>query len=85
MEELVTDRDHLSDLLRYEGKYVVIKGPEVIGIYTERHAALRKTATRFGDQPVFVKQIVAKEPMISMGGVILGWRCTLLTWDLSAP
>jgi hypothetical protein len=71
MEELVTYRDHLRDLLRHEGKYVVIKGPEVIGIYAERHAALRKTVTRFGDQPVFVKQIVAKEPMISMGGVIL--------------
>jgi hypothetical protein len=71
IEELVTYRDHLRDLLRDEGKYVVIKGPEVIGIYAERQAALHEAATRFGDQPVLVKQIVAKEPMITMGGVVL--------------
>ena len=68
---LVTYRDHLKELLRDEGQYVLIKGHEVVGIYAERDEALRGAATRFGDQPALVKKIVAKEPMISMGGVIL--------------
>ena len=55
MEELVTYRDHLKDLLRDEGKYVVIKGREVIGIFAERGDALCEAAIRFGDQPVLVK------------------------------
>jgi hypothetical protein len=70
-EHLVTYRDHLKELLHDKGKYVLIKGHEVVGIYAERDEAMREAIARFGGQPVLIKQIVAKEPMISMGGVIL--------------
>jgi hypothetical protein len=46
-------------------------GGEIIGIYAEEKEAMREVIARFGDQPVLIKQIAAKEPMISMGGVIL--------------
>jgi hypothetical protein len=69
-KNLVACRDHLKELLRDKGKYVLIVEGKIIGIYTEEQEALREAATRFGDQPVLVKQIVAKEPIFSMGGVI---------------
>jgi hypothetical protein len=70
IEEMVAYRDHLKERLRDKGKYVVIKGREIIGIYSDEKEALIEAATRFGTEPVFVKQIVAKEPYIYMGGVV---------------
>ena len=69
--DLVTYRDHLKELLRDKGKYVLIVEGEIIGIYAEEQEALHEAATRFGDKPILVKQIVAKEPMITLGGAIL--------------
>jgi hypothetical protein len=70
IEEMVTCRDNLKELLRHKGKYVVIKGREVIGIYADQRDAEIEAATRFGSEPVFIKEIVAKEPYIYMGGVV---------------
>lgn len=69
-EHLVTYRDHLDELLRHKGKYVVIKGREIIGIYADEQEALREAAVRFGTEPALVKQIVAREPIYSMGGFV---------------
>ncbi len=69
-EQLVTYRDHLDELLRHKGKYVIIRGREIIGIYDDEQEALLEAATRFGVEPVLVKQIVAKEPTITLGGVV---------------
>jgi hypothetical protein len=71
LDEMITYRDNLEELLRDEGKFVLIKGREIIGIYAEEKEALREVVARFGAQAVLIKQIAAKEPMISMGGVIL--------------
>jgi hypothetical protein len=70
-DELVTFRDHLQELLRDEGKYVLIKGREVIGIYGRREEALREAVSRFQDAPVLVKQIVAKELIHKVGGAVI--------------
>jgi hypothetical protein len=68
--DLVAYRDNLKELLRDKGRYVLIVEGKIIGVYTERDQAWSEVVTRFGDKPVLIKQIVAKEPMISMGGVI---------------
>ena len=68
-KNLVTYRDHLKELLRDKEKYVLIVEGKIIGIYAEEQEASREAIARFGDQPVLIKQIVAREPMISMG-----WR-----------
>jgi hypothetical protein len=70
VDELVTYRDHLKELLRDEGKYVLIKGREIIGIYTERDEALREAVARFGAQAVLVKKIAAKELVHYLGGAV---------------
>jgi hypothetical protein len=71
LDEMITYRDNLDELLRDEGKYVLIKGREIIGIYAERHEALEEAVARFGAQAVFVQKIAAKEPYIYLGGATL--------------
>jgi hypothetical protein len=68
---MLTYRDNLDELLRDEGKYVLIVGGKIIGIYADKDEAEREVMARFADQHVFIKKIAAKEPMISMGGVVL--------------
>ena len=70
MEELFTYKAHLKELLRDKGKYVLIKGREVVGIYADEQDALREAATRFGYEPVLIKEIAVKEPLITMGGIV---------------
>lgn len=67
IDEMVTYLDHLDELLRDEGRWVLIKGHEIIGVYAERNEALREAIARFGSDPVLVKQIVVREPFVYMG------------------
>ncbi len=64
-----TDVDQLDRLLRDSGKYVVIKGREIIGIYGEFETAV-DAAFRFAPEPVLVKRIVEKEPIRQVGHVV---------------
>ena len=66
--ELTTYRDHLDSLLVDVGKYVAIKGQEIIGIYDDLDAAV-EAAFRFPPESVLVKQIVEKEPIRQVGHV----------------
>jgi hypothetical protein len=66
-EELTSYRDHLDELLKHEGAYVLIKGREVIGIFADKKAALQEAVNRFRDQPALVMQIVEKEPFHYLG------------------
>ncbi|MDR3638667.1 MAG: hypothetical protein P4L84_32980 [Isosphaeraceae bacterium] len=67
-QELLTYKNHLKELLKHKGKYVVIKGDSIIGIYSDREQALDEVDDRFGDDGALVKQIVAREPIHSLGG-----------------
>ena len=67
-DELVTYRERLRELLKDRGKFVLIKGHEVIGIFENSDDALQEAVRRFRDAPVLVKEIVAKEPVLDLGG-----------------
>ena len=69
-EQLVTYRDHLDELLRHKGKYVIITGREIIGIYADEQEAMREAIDRFGGEHILIKQIVAREPVHYMGGIV---------------
>ncbi|HKI16390.1 MAG TPA: hypothetical protein VKA15_00840 [Isosphaeraceae bacterium] len=71
VEELTTYRDNLDELLKRKGDYVLIKGRQVIGIFTDRQEAIEKADDLFGEEPALVKQIVARERIHSFGGIIL--------------
>ena len=71
LEELITYKDHLEELLERKGDYVLIKGRQVIGIFADRQEAIEKAVDLFGGEPVLVKQIVVREPIHYLGGGIL--------------
>ena len=69
-EQLVTYREHLDELLRHKGKYVLIRGREIVGIYADEQEAMREAIDRFGGEHILIKQIVAREPVHYMGGIV---------------
>jgi hypothetical protein len=69
--EFVTYRDHLDELLKHKGKFVVISGKSIQGYYRDRRAALAAAHEVYGVLPVLVKQIVAMEPVRRPGNVTL--------------
>jgi hypothetical protein len=64
--ELTTYRDHLDALLLEAGRYVVIKGRHIIGIYDDLETAAEESF-RFAPEPVLVKPIIATEPLRQVG------------------
>lgn len=66
--ELQVYRAHLIDMLGVndvnEGKYTVIKGDEVAGIWPNREEALAAAYARFGLGPFLVKKIERNETVL---------------------
>ncbi len=54
----------LAELLTDEGKFVVIGGEEIAGVWQTYEDALKFGYTRFGLESFLVKQIRAIEPVI---------------------
>ncbi len=51
-----------EELLRkYEGKVVVIKDGQVIGVYDSEEEAFRDVVERFGPIPVLIKRVTREE------------------------
>jgi len=70
-EEMATYRDHLTSLLQgQQGRYVLIKGTEVVGVFHDRSEALREGYERFGVVPFLVRQIIACEPVVYLPNVV---------------
>jgi hypothetical protein len=61
--ELQTYAERLPKLLADEGRYVLIHGGEVVGIFTAYEDALAAGYERCGLTPFLVKRISAVEPV----------------------
>lgn len=48
----------------HEGKWLLIKGEEIIGLFDTKEQALEVRAERFFGQPVMVQQILTREPVL---------------------
>jgi hypothetical protein len=48
----------------HEGKWVLIKGEELVGLFDTEEQALEVRAERFFRQPVLVQQVLAREPVL---------------------
>jgi hypothetical protein len=57
-----------------EGRWVLIKGEEIIGIWDTEEEANRLRLERFFMQPVLMKQICTWEPVIRGGGYHRPWH-----------
>ena len=60
-KELETYQAKLAELAASEGKYVLIRGNEISGIFDTYSDAIKEGYTRFGLDPFLVKQIQAIE------------------------
>ena len=61
-------------LRRCEGKFVVIVGDEIEGPVENLGEALRAGFRRFGLGPLYVKQILEKEPVVEVSRGIIPCR-----------
>jgi hypothetical protein len=59
--ELDTYRRELPRLLQDEGKFVLVHGDEVAGVYDTEESAVEAGDDRFGLEPFLVKQISRSE------------------------
>jgi hypothetical protein len=58
----------------HEGRWVLIKGDEIIGIWNTEEEADRIRLQKFLMQPVLLKQIRVREPILRGGGYHRRWR-----------
>ncbi len=56
-KELETYKKKLSELKQDEGKFVLIRGEEVIDTFVSYEDAIKEGYKRFGLEPFFVRQI----------------------------
>jgi hypothetical protein len=70
-EQAVYEAQQRRWLRGHEGEHVLIKGDEVLGFFATRDEALVVGYARFGVVPLFVKQVVAAEPIENIPDVIL--------------
>jgi hypothetical protein len=68
-EEWETYRREVGRLLAegHEGRFVLIKGVQPIGIWNSRQEALTEGMKRFLNEPFLLKQILTNEPMLKTG------------------
>jgi hypothetical protein len=70
-EERASYRDRLPELVRkHEGRFVLIKGQNVIGVFSDRSTALQEGYSRFGVVPFLVRQVAASEPVVYLPNVV---------------
>ncbi len=55
-----------------KGKYLLIKGTRVLGVFDSDRDALREGYKKFGGEPFLVKQVVEVEPELTYTAHILG-------------
>jgi hypothetical protein len=70
-EEIATYGDHRPQLLReHLGRFVLIKGADILGIFPDYSTALREGYRRFGVVPFLVRQIADPEPVLFLHNVV---------------
>ena len=62
-KEFETYQSKLNELIEHEGKYILIKGDEIIGIYSSYDDAVEQGFQRFKLESFLVKQISTIEQM----------------------
>ena len=68
-QELETYYAHKQELLQTaEGKYVVIKGDKIIGLFDDAASAYNQAVQQLGLTPFLVRQIREGERMVYAGG-----------------
>lgn len=71
--ELATFAEHRDELLgRAKGKFVLIKGTDVIDVFEDRTDALVRGYREFGNHPFLVKKVAEFETPLNFTGLRIG-------------
>jgi hypothetical protein len=62
-QELDTYRAKLPDWAEHEGKFVLIRGADVVDFYSSYEDAIKVGYAKFGLEPFLVKQVSRMEPV----------------------
>ena len=72
-EELAVFEAKRADLLLHnEGKFVLVKGSQVIGIYDDQGDAYKEGLSKFGNQPFLIRQITRQDPVQNVPALHFG-------------
>ncbi len=72
-QELAYYNQHRADLLsKYEGKFLLIKGSELVGSFENAEAAYQEGLRRFGNTPFLIKQVLREERVEHIPALTLG-------------
>ena len=70
-DEIETYKVNLPGWGDREGKYVLIRGRDVVGFFDDQFGAIDRGYDLFDDVPFMVKQVRAVEPIRNSGNVIV--------------
>jgi hypothetical protein len=71
--ELATFAEHRDELLgRAKGKFVLIKGSDVVDVFEDRMDAVVRGYREFGNHPFLVKKVAEFETPLNFTGLHLG-------------
>ena len=70
-EELAAYQQALPDWVEQEGKWVLIRGHEIAGIFDTREEAIDCGYKRYDLDQFMIKQIHQIEPVYFMGGALM--------------
>ena len=72
-EELKTYQEHQADLLRQSpGKFALVKGHEIVGLYDKEEEAFSEAYRRFRLSGFMIKQVLEHEKVYTVGGSSFG-------------
>jgi hypothetical protein len=75
-EEMAYYNQHREEFLsKYEWKYLLIKGSELLGTFNDAQEAYREGLRRFGNVPFLIKSVLREErvqqiPALSLGIIL---------------
>jgi len=70
--EIKCFEEHKPDLLaKAEGQYVLIKGDELLGIFSSRKEAVKEGYLRLGNVPFLVKLITDEEEPVTITSLLI--------------
>jgi len=72
-QELRFYDEHFQEWLsRYGGRFVLVKGSELIGVFNTVDEALSEGARRFGLESLLIRQVLSQQPEVRIPALTLG-------------
>lgn len=72
-QELAYYAEHLAEwLAKHQGKFVLVKGRELVGVFENQNEALAEGARRFGLESFLARRVEEAEELVHVPALTLG-------------